>query len=118
MSWSVGKTMVGQDGIEASSTGLSEMQARQELATLMKTEIQKYETVMAKSDPHGWYGPLMKLRWLVSNLDDGKWPVSSHGLNWFWSIPWGPELEAERDLWVFWVRHDGGNHCSEQGVAA
>lgn len=107
MAWSVGKTMVGFDKPSAEVSAASERRAQYYLSQILRQHVTSYELVMAKSDPHGWYGPLLKLRRMADQLETGKWPVGSDGLNWLWSLPWGAGNLADRDLWVFWAKCDG-----------
>jgi hypothetical protein len=113
VSWSVGKTMVGLGGPTTERACKNERRAQYELCQVLRQLVESYEVVMAKSDPHGWYGALLKLRRMADQLETGKWPVGGEGLNWLWSLPWGSGITAERDLWIFWAKCDGSGGAGD-----
>jgi hypothetical protein len=99
--------MVGFERPSAELAAVNERRAQYHLSQILRQHLTSYELIMAKSDPHGWYGPLLKLRRMADRLESGKWPAGSDGLNWFWSLPWGTEQSADRDLWLFWAKNEG-----------
>lgn len=117
MAWTVGKTLLGLGGPSTELTAASERRAQYQLGVMMRTQLTNYEQVMGKSDPHGWHMSLMTLRNMANGLEEGKWPMGSNGLNWFWSVPWG-EGYADRDLWHFWAKADpsGGSSGDDADV--
>lgn len=116
MGWVVGKTMVGMGKPSAEVPATTERQAQYKLNQLLIQQVLAYEAVMAKSDPHGWIVALLRLKRLAAKMESGHWPPGEDGLNWLWSLPWGPEPTADRDLWVFWARFEGSSGGSGDGA--
>jgi hypothetical protein len=108
--------MMGFDKPSAEMGAANERRAQYYLSQILRQHLAAYELVMAKGDPNGWTFSLLKLRRLVDTLEEGKWPAGEDGLNWFWSLPWGSGLRAERDCWVFWAKEQPNGGGSGDGA--
>ena len=115
--WRVGKTMVGFGKPAADVVADTERRAKYKLGQVIRQTVANYQLVAAPGDPFRWAGPLAELEMLATRLERGEeWPVSMHGMNWVWSLPWGAEDTADRDLWVFWAKVEGGDDGADEGV--
>lgn len=116
--WRVGKTMVGHGKPSVDIVAQSERQAQYKLGQIARQTALSYELVAVEGDPNGWRVQLLALSGLVTVLEQGRWPEEGHGLNWVWSLPWGSDTFADRDLWVFWAKREGGDDGSDGNVVA
>lgn len=107
MAWLVGKLLVGAGGIQTEERASNERQAQYKLGQVFEDQWASYAQIRG-NQPVEWVEAHQRLRKFVSALRSGKWPEGPDGLNWFWSVPWGPH---DRDCWVFWAKElpDGGS---------
>ena len=108
--------MVGFDKRQQEMPAASERQAKYKLGQIMRQTAMNYRSVATKGDPNGWAMVLNGLEQLAEQLENGgEWPPTIHGMNWLWSLPWGPDERADRDLFVFWAKCEGADPGGDSG---
>lgn len=106
--WRVGKTLVGFDKRQQEIAATSERQAKYKLGAIMRQTAATYRNVATAGDPFSWAMILHGLEEMATQLENGgDWPPTIHGMNWLWSLPWGPDDHSDRDLFVFWAKVEG-----------
>lgn len=117
VSWRVGKTMVGYGKPSVDVVATTERQAKYKMGQVMRQTAISYRLVTAPEDPHQWGWRIWDLEQWAEKLENGEdWPPTDFGTNWIWSLPWGRDKFADRDIWVFWVKAEGGNEGTGDGA--